>query len=458
MKQNSIFILFLSFAVLFLFLPRFAGAADENLQTLISLALTHNPQMEIARQQINQTRGQLTATRSGYLPRISTGAGSAYTHIRDLSPEDEDMVVNANINGTQLLYDFGKTGRLVDSVRYNLDAAEFNLEQTGHAIIFQVKQAYYTFLEKIHLVSVAEQSVGTYQKHLYRAGKYFEAGVRTRIDITNAELELANARLDLLRARSNTQIARTKLEQVTGIPLKGKKDILKEVVLPLTDMIKILPDPPPPLESLLETAEKKRPELLQITQQLKAADAVVKQIKAEYWPTVTATVSYENYETDLQSFHDQWRIGAGLNWEIFSGFETEGKLAEARSKMMEINSRKNELELAVIQDVTDTFLRAKEHWDGVKIADMAVKLAEKNLDLAEGRYKAGLGDMIEFNDAQLNLTRSQSDLIGTYFSYLTALAGIERATGTPPELTQPDLKKLLQSPLPYETQPTAGIQ
>lgn len=444
MKQNSFFSLFLLSAVLFLLPARFAGAADGELQTLISLALTHNPQMEIARQQINQAKGQLTATRAGYLPRISTGAGSTYTHIRDLTPEDEDAVINVNINGSQLLYDFGKTGRGIDSVRYTLDAAGFNLEQTGHEVIFQVKQAYYALLEKIHLVSVAEQSVATYQKHLYRAGKYFEAGVRTRIDITNAELELANARLDLLRARSNTQIARTKLEQVTGIPLKGKKNILKKAVLPLTDMIKNMPEPPPPLESLLETARKKRPELLQVAQQLKAADAVIRQIKAEFWPTVTATASYEDYETDLQSFHDQWRIGAGLTWEIFSGFETEGKLAEARSKMMEINGRKNELELAVIQDVTDTFLRAREHWDGVKIADMAVKLAEKNLELAEGRYKAGLGDMIEFNDAQLNLTRSQSDLIGTYFSYLTALAGIERATGTSPGPAQPDMKKIQQ--------------
>ncbi len=443
MKQNSLFSLFLLFVLLFILPTQFARAANDDLQELISLALTHNPQMEIARQQINQARGQLTTSQAGYLPRVSTGAGGTYTHIQDLIPEDEDTVINVNINGTQLLYDFGKTGGRIDSVRYNLDAAGFNLKQTGHAIVFQVKQAYYSLLEKIHLISVAEQSVATYQRHLYRAQKYFEAGVRTRIDITNAELELANARLDLLRARSNTQIARTKLEQVTGVSLKGRKDILKTTVLPLTDMIKTLPELPPPLESLLKTAEKRRPELLQVAQQLKAAGAVIKQIKAEYWPTLSATASYEDYETDLQSFHDQWRIGAGLTWEIFSGFETEGKLAEARSKMLEINGRKNELELAVIQDVTDTFLRAREHRDGIKIADMAVKLAEKNLNLAEGRYKAGLGDMIEFNDAQLSLTRSQSDLIGTYFSYLTALAGIERATGTTPEPAL-ELKKILK--------------
>jgi outer membrane protein len=437
-KRDNLSVLFILATILLLSPAGWATAGNRDLQTLITLALSHNPQLEIARQQISQAKGQLTRSQAGYLPRITAGAGTTFTHIRSLTPDDEDLVINAGINGTQLLYDFGKTGGLVDSVRFNLAATEFNLKHNIHTVIFQVKEAYYTLLEKIHLVSVAEQSVDTYKKHLYRAGKYFDAGVRTRIDITNAELELANARLELLRANSNVRIARTKLEQVTGTSLEQNKYTLETTITPLGEMVKSLPAPPPPLETLLVTASEKRPELLQVRQLLKAAQASVKQTEAEYWPTITATASYEDYETDLQSFRDQWQVGAGLTWEIFSGFETEGKMTETKSRMMELNGRKNELELAVVQDVTDTFLRAEEHRDGIKIADMAVQLAQKNLELAEGRYKAGLGDMIEFNDAQLNLTRSQSDLIGTYFSYLTALAGIERATGTTPEQIPPE--------------------
>ena len=122
-------------------------------------------------------------------------------------------------------------------------------------------------------------------------------------------------------------------------------------------------------------------------------------------------------------------MSVGLSWEIFSGFETEGKVAEAKSRMFELQASLRDLELAIVQDVTDSYLRADENSEAVDIADQTMKLAKENLDLAEGRYKAGLNDIIEFNDAQLTYTRAQSSLVSTYYTYLTALARIEFATG-----------------------------
>jgi len=69
-------------------------------------------------------------------------------------------------------------------------------------------------------------------------------------------------------------------------------------------------------------------------------------------------------------------------------------------------------------------------------------LAAENLRLAEGRYKAGIGDLLEFNDAQLLFTQNQSDLVVTYYTYLTALARIERAAGLTPELAGIDTETM----------------
>ena len=51
------------------------------------------------------------------------------------------------------------------------------------------------------------------------------------------------------------------------------------------------------------------------------------------------------------------------------------------------------------------------------------------MQLADKRYQSGSYDVIEFNDAQLSLTRTQSELVVTYYGYLTAFAGIEFAIG-----------------------------
>ncbi|RZW16680.1 MAG: TolC family protein [Desulfobulbaceae bacterium] len=107
--------------------------------------------------------------------------------------------------------------------------------------------------------------------------------------------------------------------------------------------------------------------------------------------------------------------------------------------MREVQAGLRDFELEVTRDVTDSYLRADENREGVDIADQTVELAEENLRLAEGRYKAGIGDLLEFNDAQLLYTQNQSNLVITYYNYLTALARIDRAVGVTPELVDYDM-------------------
>jgi len=414
-----------------------------DLPDLIAIALEKNPQIDIATQQYAQSKGQVTQAQSGYLPRLSIGGTGGQIHIYDLHPEEEDTVLNTNINASQLIYDFGKTIGTIQSSKFIQQAAGSNLEQKLQDVIFQVKEAYYSVLEKNTLVSVAQQAVTNYQQHLYRAKKYFEAGVRTQIDITNAELELANTRLNLLRSNSNVKTARVKLEQLIGTKPNGGNYTLVVTGGPLESLSKNLPPIGPTLDQLLETARVQRPGLHQLEQLVFAAEASIKRAEGENWPLISANGSYDQYETDLPTFNDQWQITAALTWEIFSGFETKGKIMEAKGKMLEVTASKHELELAIIQDVTDSYLRAEENYDGVDIADLAVQLAKQNLGLAEERYKAGLGDMIEFNDAQLNYTLSQSNLVSIYYGYLTALARRDRAAGINLEISEDKLQELL---------------
>jgi outer membrane protein len=197
------------------------------------------------------------------------------------------------------------------------------------------------------------------------------------------------------------------------------------------------------LQELLAIAPDHRPGLRQVDQLFYAAEASIKTARGENWPLLAASGTYDTYETDLQSLTDQWQVAATLTWEIFSGFETEGKIAEARAKMLELGASRHELELSIIQDITDNHLRSVENYESIDIAGLATQLAEKNLQLAEGRYQAGLGDMIEFNDAQLGFTSSRADLISIYFAYLTSLARIDRAAGIDPGIPEGTLTKML---------------
>jgi outer membrane protein len=117
------------------------------------------------------------------------------------------------------------------------------------------------------------------------------------------------------------------------------------------------------------------------------------------------------------------------SWDLFSGLQTKGAEAEALGRVLENKAQLQDLQLAVVREVTESYLQASENKERVKIALKTLELAKENLALAEKRYESGANDVIEYNDAQLSLTRTRNDLVVTYYGYLTALAGIEYASG-----------------------------
>jgi outer membrane protein len=409
------------------------------LEDCIQIALENNPQIEIARQQYFANQGALTQAKSFHWPQLSAGVGYGRQYIDTEFPVTEDNVGSGLLQISQLIFDFGKTTGLIDASSFNLQASGENLAQVYHDLVFDVKSRFYGVLEARRLIGVAEQAVSNFEQQLYRAQRFFESGVRTKIDVTNAEVNLSNEKLNLLRANADYKTSLVSLEQVIGtVPNNGDYEPITNEP-PTEELASQKPELSDSLEYLLQTAEDNRPGLKEFQFLIQAAEASITQARGDYWPTIDAVGDYNNFETDLPSLSDQWQITARLNWEFFSGFETEGKVAEATARLREVQAGLRDFELEVTRDVTDSYLRADENREGVDIADQTVELAEENLRLAEGRYKAGIGDLLEFNDAQLLYTQNQSNLVITYYNYLTALARIDRAVGVTPELVDYDM-------------------
>ena len=405
-----------------------------NLDDIVKLAQQHNPQIEIARQQCLQSSGIHTQAISGYLPRLGVGGSVAQQHIDNLEPDETENVNLASINASQLIYDFGNTTGAIASSRQNLEAFDDNLYRVRQDVVLAGKRAFYDVLAKRRLIEVEKQAVKDYEQQLYRAEKYFDAGVRTKIDVTNAGVKLSESKLALLQARSNYKTARVRLEQVLGIKPNFGNYTLVSSEGELDQLSGSKPAMPETLDDLLSKAFENRTDMQAVKSLVLAAEADLRRAKSGYFPSISANAGYDKYDTDMATFEDQWRVGIDLTWELFSGFETDGEVAEANGRLRELQAELMDLQLFITREVTDSYLRADENSEGVDIADETLGLARENLYMAEKRYIAGLNDIIEYNDAQLNFVRAQSSLVTTYYDYLTALARIDNSIGVTPEL------------------------
>jgi outer membrane protein TolC len=124
-----------------------------------------------------------------------------------------------------------------------------------------------------------------------------------------------------------------------------------------------------------------------------------------------------------------WDVGLALTIPLFSGFLTSHQVAEAKSSLYALRANEESLRHQILLDVRQAFLNLQAAEASISTADLAVKQAKENLDLANGRYAAGVGSPIEVSDAFATYVTAQAAYTGALYNYKLAQASIEKAMG-----------------------------
>lgn len=417
--------------------------ADEellNLDDIVNLSLHHNPYIKRALGQNTQYKGESTQADSAYLPQVSLTLDEYYQNTKyqdntatqaftDSSPTSGNMLVfDATV--TQLIYDFGKTLNKMDAANKQVEAFKHNTQSIVSQVVLLAHQNYYNVLKTKRLIEVSEEKLSITKQQLYRAQQYFKQGVVNKIDVTDAEVEVSNAMLDLIKAKQNYKLARITLQNTVGyIPNKGSYKLYERMTT-IDNLVEYIPSISTDDESNLKIALDNRPELKQYRKMLSASQSMIDSKRGGYWPTIAAAASYSKTDSSQIVIWDQIVFaGVQAKWDIFTGFKTDGEVDAAKGTMIQSQAQLQQTYLTIEKQVADADVVASEKLQEINLTHKLVKLAYENLDLATERYINGLGNIVEFNDAQVKYTRAKTDFVSAYYDYLTAVSEIHYARG-----------------------------
>lgn len=405
------------------------------LDQVVEIALKRNPGIMSSEQQVEAAKARVTQSSSAYWPQV-TGSAS-YQRQRaalitgtssEVSTTKEFDLYNANLSATQYIYDFGQTSGLVEETRQNLGASRYGWTTTLADVVQQTKRAYYEILKNQRLVQVAEETLDSREKHLHQASAFYQVGLRPKIDVARAEVDVANAKQSLIQTRYNEHVAYVNLNTLLGgPPVGGPYRVQNETSRAAR---------PKELEPLVDEALKTRSEILQLETQIRANEAHLHSVRGKFLPRVTGVASY-GWENTGFPLDDYWQVGAQMTWSIFSGFQTQGEMAETKAKMNQTRAQLEQMRLQVTQQVSQAFLILDAAEQSIETSLVTVRQARENLDLAEGRYRTGVGDAIEYTDAQVSLTSAKNTLVQANYIYLQALVDLDRALGRGPRAPAP---------------------
>jgi len=398
-----------------------------SLNQCIEIALAKNPAVLAATYGVEISRSKVGESRSAYYPQIS--ASGAYNRIKpmpgsisSLNGTNEFDQYSSNITLNQNIIDFGKTSSSVDISKYNRDASQFDLTTTQDLVVLNVKQSYYGVLQAQHNRDVAADVLKQFQLHLDQAKGFYEVGTKAKIDVIKAEVDLSNAKLGLIKAENSLKIARVTLNNVMGVPDASDYSIEDNLSFQPNEIS---------IEHAITRAYENRPDLRSLVARRQAAETNISLARTGYYPALTGNANY-NWTDDTTSTINRtwgWSAGIVLTVPLFSGFLTSHQVAEAKSALYQIKANEELLRQQIVLDIQQAYLNLQQSQDSITTAELAVTQAKENMDLANGRYAAGVGSPIEVSDAFATYVSVQASYTGALYNYRIAQANIEKAMG-----------------------------
>ena len=391
------------------------------------LALKNNPRISVARltalasQQVTrEARSSLWPTARIDLTAVDTNPGDRITAGALNNPVIYQRAA-AGATVTQLLTDFGRTTNLVASANLAAKAETQNSLATKEQVLLAVDQAFYNSLQAQAVLTVAEQTVKDRQTVSDQVGALFKSKLKSELDSSFANVNLAQAKLLLLDAQNNLNSAQSSLSAVLGFS-NLQNFQLAEDSTPLAP-------PPDNVDDLISSAFTMRPEILALEFQSESAQRFQKAERDLLFPEVRALGAVGDTPVRNPVISNWYgAIGVNVDIPVFNGFLFSARGREAALRAQATQERLRDVRDSIARDVRNSWLDAKTAYDRLAVSQQLLDQANLALNLAQARYRLGLGSIVELSQAQLQQTQAQIGSVGAGYDYRLALAILQYQT------------------------------
>jgi len=416
----------------------------------IETAVTKNPEILSAIQQIRLTKGQLVQVRAALLPTVQANSsyqiqedklanprpeqkntGSANPLLAPLlqqitPPSNQNESWNVTIQVNQSIWSGWKNQADFSAARLANDSAYYSLRQTIDKVVADTKKLFYDVIFNRALIRVREESVAVLQSQLQDQLSRFEAGTVPRFNVLQAEVALANAIPPVIQARNALRISQFALVKQLGLNYPSDPSKIPIKVTGQLDYNPIKLD----LGNSVFTALTRNPSLKVQRQNILIGAEQLKSAMSGFQPTLNATAGWQTFNIPTSSQLDDtvngWFFGVTGSWNIFDGLATVGATQAARAALdqsrINYDNSARGVELDV-QRAVSNLIEAQEIIDSQRAN---VTQATEALRLSRERLDAGAGTQLDVLNAQQSLLEAQTTELEGRYRYITALAEYNR--------------------------------
>ncbi len=398
------------------------------LEQALQVAFENSPQIQAALSQVEASRGVVDEANARFRPTFTASASSTRQ-----GPESTAVAGSSTQAGLSIALPLDISRQL--KLSSEMAEGQFQLQYlsmvaVSEQLIVDVKSAYYDLLRACGQQAVSQAAVDSAKTRLDNIRAKREEGTLPQFDVTSAEVELENLNQQLIADVNQVSLAQSALNGTLGVDVSNPTQIVG-VDVPITLSSVDIP-------KSVDEAYARRPEIKSAQSAVTLSVTNVNLQKTGLRPSL-ALVAGPTYNFNTSAARPDnltWAITATLSVPLWDGGATRARTRQADADVQSSLASLNQTKITVANQVRRAALNLQESALRTQTTSRAVSLAQDALSIATDRYDAGIAVLVEVTNAQSQLTQARFNLVNAQYDYALALAQLQRASSTQPELTQ----------------------
>jgi outer membrane protein len=402
--------------------------ATFTLADIVEIALQNNPLSRTSYLQARSAAADLGSKRAPYYPTLGLSATATRSNQSVLGGQYSFLqnTYGPSVTLNYLILDLGGRASKADEARLALLAADWTHNATIQNVILGVQQTFVQYLNAKAQLDAAKVTVKEAQAALDAATTRHDSGVATIAEVLQAKTALSQAQLSVDTFSGRVLALRGSLATAMGLPANTPYDVGSlPTELPVEPTTKAV-------DALIADAEAARPDLAAARLLTAKADAHIRSVHSDGLPTLSAQASANRIYYDpsrYATYGDSWSAGVVLTVPLFTGYATTYNTAKAREDAAVAQAQADTLEQQVILQVWTSYYGLQTARQLVTTSRDLLESAEESEQVALGRYKEGVGTIIDLLSAQAALSDARAQEILARSSWFYALAQLAHDTG-----------------------------
>ena len=402
--------------------------ATFTLADVVDIALRNNPVTRTAWLEALSAQAELGSTRSAYYPRLDLTIDATRTQQSALGGQFDFLQTSygPTVDLSWLVLDLGGRAADAEDARLGLLAADWTHNAVVQNVILAVQQTFVAYLNAKAQLEAARTNVAQAQTALDAAEARHDAGLATIAEVLQSKTALSQEQLAVDRLSGSVLALRGALATAMGLPASTPYDVgnlPSELPLSLATAT---------VEELIEEARAARPDLAAARLEAEQAAARIRSARAQGLPVLSLGASASRIYYDpatYADYGDSWSARLMLGVPLFTGFETKYNTEKAKQDAAASASRADTLEQQVILEVWTSYYGLKTATQLVSTSRDLLASAEQSERVAMGRYREGVGTILDLLAAQSALADARAEEILARSSWFYALAQLAHDVG-----------------------------